>query len=395
MLTFLADRLRAIDGVRDTETFVDLRLVKQTYQYGTRLIGVVRRTNGQLWFRSATGPWRRWPRCGPTVGLRVPERGTHRRSEPVSSDRRSGHREPARRDGGHPAAPAVRAGQPAARDSGRPPSTSGVRPRRQSSAASARRRRMNGVPVQTYDRVVRIVAWVFLLTTTVNRGRDRPAARHGAVILTSSPSPAVRRRGPRTRSRRTRSGRRSSSSRVRLSIHPAATLLVALTGGVASRFLRLPLDRRCRGAGRLADDHADARRRRRSRIRAGGRRGRSSRWTGHGRGRRRQPDGARAHRLCRDGHRPGAAPDPGCGRSTVHGRLADRPVQSNVFFAAMDREIARSARSGRGFCLLMMDLDELKAINDRLGHFTGDKVLRGVRHHAGRPPDRHGCPLRR
>jgi diguanylate cyclase (GGDEF)-like protein len=48
------------------------------------------------------------------------------------------------------------------------------------------------------------------------------------------------------------------------------------------------------------------------------------------------------------------------------------------FFAAMDREIARSARSGRGFCLLMMDLDELKTINDRLGHFTGDKVLRGV-----------------
>ena len=48
------------------------------------------------------------------------------------------------------------------------------------------------------------------------------------------------------------------------------------------------------------------------------------------------------------------------------------------FFAAMDREIARSARSGRGFCLLMMDLDELKAINDRLGHFHGDRVLRSV-----------------
>ena len=48
------------------------------------------------------------------------------------------------------------------------------------------------------------------------------------------------------------------------------------------------------------------------------------------------------------------------------------------FFAAIDREIARSARSGRGFCLLMMDLDELKTINDRLGHFTGDRVLRGV-----------------
>src|SRR6478609_3351035 len=48
------------------------------------------------------------------------------------------------------------------------------------------------------------------------------------------------------------------------------------------------------------------------------------------------------------------------------------------FFAAIDREIARSARSGRGFCLLMMDLDELKSINDRMGHFQGDRVLRGV-----------------
>ena len=48
------------------------------------------------------------------------------------------------------------------------------------------------------------------------------------------------------------------------------------------------------------------------------------------------------------------------------------------FFAALEREIARSARSGRGFCLLMMDLDELKAINDRIGHFHGDRVLSAV-----------------
>jgi diguanylate cyclase (GGDEF)-like protein len=48
------------------------------------------------------------------------------------------------------------------------------------------------------------------------------------------------------------------------------------------------------------------------------------------------------------------------------------------FFAAIGREIARSARSGRGFCLLMMDLDDLKLINDRLGHHHGDRVLRGV-----------------
>ncbi len=67
------------------------------------------------------------------------------------------------------------------------------------------------------------------------------------------------------------------------------------------------------------------------------------------------------------------------------------------FFAALEREIARCARSGRGFCLLMMDLDELKAINDRLGHFNGDRVLRGVGDviTAGRPQDRHGGPLRR
>ncbi len=36
LLSFLADKLRMIEGVRDTETFVYLRMVKQTYQWGTR-----------------------------------------------------------------------------------------------------------------------------------------------------------------------------------------------------------------------------------------------------------------------------------------------------------------------------------------------------------------------
>jgi Lrp/AsnC family transcriptional regulator for asnA, asnC and gidA len=35
LLRFLAERLRAVDGVRETETFVYLRMVKQTYQWGT------------------------------------------------------------------------------------------------------------------------------------------------------------------------------------------------------------------------------------------------------------------------------------------------------------------------------------------------------------------------
>jgi diguanylate cyclase (GGDEF)-like protein len=48
------------------------------------------------------------------------------------------------------------------------------------------------------------------------------------------------------------------------------------------------------------------------------------------------------------------------------------------FFAAVDREIQRSTRSGRRFGLLMMDLDGLKAINDRYGHFQGDQVLKSV-----------------
>jgi Lrp/AsnC family transcriptional regulator, regulator for asnA, asnC and gidA len=36
LLTFLAERLRRIEGIRETETFVYLRMVKQTYQWGTR-----------------------------------------------------------------------------------------------------------------------------------------------------------------------------------------------------------------------------------------------------------------------------------------------------------------------------------------------------------------------
>jgi Lrp/AsnC family transcriptional regulator for asnA, asnC and gidA len=36
LLHFLAERLQRVEGVRDTETFSYLRLVKQTYQFGTR-----------------------------------------------------------------------------------------------------------------------------------------------------------------------------------------------------------------------------------------------------------------------------------------------------------------------------------------------------------------------
>jgi Lrp/AsnC family transcriptional regulator for asnA, asnC and gidA len=36
LLRFLADRLGRVEGVRETETFVYLRMVKQIYAWGTR-----------------------------------------------------------------------------------------------------------------------------------------------------------------------------------------------------------------------------------------------------------------------------------------------------------------------------------------------------------------------
>lgn len=36
LLRFLADRLRRVEGVRETETFVYLRMIKQVYAWGTR-----------------------------------------------------------------------------------------------------------------------------------------------------------------------------------------------------------------------------------------------------------------------------------------------------------------------------------------------------------------------
>jgi len=46
--------------------------------------------------------------------------------------------------------------------------------------------------------------------------------------------------------------------------------------------------------------------------------------------------------------------------------------------AAVEREIERGTRYGRGFCLLMADLDDLKSVNDSYGHRTGDRVLARV-----------------
>ena len=45
------------------------------------------------------------------------------------------------------------------------------------------------------------------------------------------------------------------------------------------------------------------------------------------------------------------------------------------FDEVLDREVSRALRYGRSLALILIDLDDLKAINDRVGHLGGDAVL--------------------
>ena|GEM_PF-924399 len=47
-------------------------------------------------------------------------------------------------------------------------------------------------------------------------------------------------------------------------------------------------------------------------------------------------------------------------------------------YTELEQEVRRTRRSERGFCLLMIDLDGLKAVNDSMGHHRGDEVLHAL-----------------
>ena len=238
----------------------------------------------------------------------------------------------------------------------------------------------DGVPTQTYDRVVRIVSWIFLLTTTsiVAATGLWPETEPAILVLLAFSGLFVVVIHDLLPADTLGTAKFVVEGSVALTV---ATLLVALTGGVASPFFfAFPLivggaalvvsplvTVALAGAGSLGYVLA---------VVAGTMPG---------------PLGtaaaatvgvnltalillsyvamviARAQRRTRDA---------AIRLSTVDSLTG--LFNRNFFFAAIEREIARSARSGRGFCLLMMDLDELKSINDRLGHFQGDRVLRGV-----------------
>jgi diguanylate cyclase (GGDEF)-like protein len=53
-------------------------------------------------------------------------------------------------------------------------------------------------------------------------------------------------------------------------------------------------------------------------------------------------------------------------------------LSSRSFFSELRREAARANQENRPFCVLMIDVDHFKAVNDTFGHLTGSKTLEEI-----------------
>ena len=53
-------------------------------------------------------------------------------------------------------------------------------------------------------------------------------------------------------------------------------------------------------------------------------------------------------------------------------------LTSKSFFTELSREAARAEETAQPFCVLMMDIDHFKAVNDNHGHLVGNRTLQDV-----------------
>jgi len=53
-------------------------------------------------------------------------------------------------------------------------------------------------------------------------------------------------------------------------------------------------------------------------------------------------------------------------------------LSSRSFFSELRREASRATAGGRALCVLMMDGDNFKKVNDRFGHITGSKTIEEI-----------------
>lgn len=53
-------------------------------------------------------------------------------------------------------------------------------------------------------------------------------------------------------------------------------------------------------------------------------------------------------------------------------------LSSRSFFSELRRESARASQAGSQFCVLMMDIDFFKDVNDTYGHLTGSKTIEEI-----------------